>query len=68
MRFTFPINFAEVLIEAERSVAAIEPDEATMRKRGFVMVRRKNGRVFWRRNHDRRGNEMNSTDRRAARA
>ena len=49
MRFTIPINYAEFLIELANRLAAREPDEATMRKRGFVLVRRKNGCTFWRR-------------------
>ena len=50
MRFSFPFtSFADVFIDAEKRVAELEPSEEQMRKRGFVLVRRKSGTAHYRR-------------------
>ena len=49
MRHTFPMaDIASLLTEAEARVAALEPSEETMRKRGYILVRR-GVRPHWRR-------------------
>ena len=48
MRFTIPINIVPTLTETERSLPP-EPSEAVMRKRGYILVRLKSGKTFYRR-------------------
>jgi hypothetical protein len=49
MRFPFPLQIADALIAAEARLQP-DPSEEEMRKRGFVLVRRRypRRRDFWR--------------------
>ena len=56
MRFTFPMaDIACPLTEAAARVASLEPSEETMRKRGYILVRR-GVRPHWRRKAKPKGN------------